>query len=134
MAACQSKSEGFGAAVRTLRTRLGLKQAEAATRSEGLVSEANWRRIEGGRQDGLRDLTLAGLDRALGLEPGEAARLFGDPTMDLAELRVRREPVSDSASLLARLVADMGAMRTDLAELRREMTEREQLGPQTRHP
>jgi transcriptional regulator with XRE-family HTH domain len=62
----------FGRRVRRARLRLGLTQQAAAERSGGLVSYSQWRVIEKGGRARYRDLTLRGVERALGWGSGEA--------------------------------------------------------------
>src|SRR5687767_11409704 len=85
----------FGRRVRRARLRLGLTQQAAAERSGGLVSYSQWRVIEKGARTQYRELTLRGVEQALGWSSGEAdvpdADRIGDLQREVAELRARLE-------------------------------------------
>jgi transcriptional regulator with XRE-family HTH domain len=87
----------FGRRVRRARLRLGLTQQAAAERSGGLVSYSQWRVIEKGTRPQYRDLTLRGVERALGWDAGEAGESDTDKVAalerEVAELRRRLEAI-----------------------------------------
>ena len=70
------------ATVRHRRAELGLSQEEAASASEGMISSANWRVIEGAGRTKYRPSSLIGVARALGWSDDSVERILaGGPPL-----------------------------------------------------
>jgi len=78
-----------GNRLKEARTQRRLSQAELATRAE--LTKETIHRLERGRQSGMRQKTLTGLARALGVEPGvlteELPALWDEPAADAPDAK-----------------------------------------------